>query len=64
MSFFILSLMFYVLFLEPDRSTVWFVRKFSDMMSVRRYLEIYDRLGSVNYLVASSNLQIIHFKSF
>ncbi len=56
--------MFYVLFLEPDRDTVYNVRKFASLRQARSYLEIFLCLGSINCLIASEDLQTIYFKSF
>lgn len=56
--------MLFVLFLDVDRSTVQLVRKFSDLVSARKYLEVFDRLGSVNYVVTSYDMQTILLKSF
>lgn len=56
--------MFYVLFLEPDRDTVYNVRKFASLRQARAYLEIFLCLGSINCLITSEDLQTIYFKSF
>lgn len=55
--------MFFVLFLHPDRSLLM-VRKFSDLVSARRYLELFDKMGSVNYVVTSYDLQTVYLKSY
>ncbi len=56
--------MFYVLFLEPDRDTVYMVRKFASLRKARAYLNIFLSLGSVNCLIASHDLQTVYFKTF
>lgn len=56
--------MFYLFFLEPDRDTVYEVRPFPDLISANNYLRVFDRLGSINYLLTSSDLQTIYLKSF
>lgn len=56
--------MLFVFFLDVDRSTVQFVRKFPDLVSARKYLEVFDQMGSVNYVVTSYDLQTVFLKSY
>lgn len=55
--------MFFVLFFHPDRSLMS-ARKFPDLVSARKYLEVFDQMGSVNYVVTSYDLQIVFLKSY
>lgn len=56
--------MFYVLFLEPDFDSVYFVRKFSSLHSARAYCNLFSFLGSINCLITSQDLQTVYFKTF
>lgn len=58
-----LLLMFFVLFFHPDRSLMS-ARKFPDLVSARKYLEVFDQMGSVNYVVTSYDLQTVFLKSY
>ena len=55
--------MFFVLFFHPDRSLMS-ARKFPDLVSARKYLEVFDQMGSVNYVVTSYDLQTVFLKSY
>lgn len=39
-------------------------RKFPDLVSARKYLEVFDQMGSVNYVVTSYDLQTVFLKSY
>lgn len=54
----------YVLFLESDCDSVYSVRKFPSLQYARAYCSRLSFLGSINLIIASDDLQIIHFKSF
>lgn len=56
--------MFYVLFLESDRDSVYMVRKFASLRKARAYLNIFLSLGSINCLITSQDLQTVYFKTF
>lgn len=56
--------MFFVLFFEPDRDTIYWVRKFLTLSAARSYLRRYEDFGSINAAVYSYDLQICYFKTF
>lgn len=56
--------MFYVLFLESDRNTVYKARKFASVASAQTYLSLFLCCGSINCMITSEDLQTIYFKTF